>query len=155
NNPQEYELYKAARRSEWQQLKEQVLTKQIDSLNRRDKKAQRKNWRERSERYRMKKIMEGNAACIFAANQAINQPGLIEPHTPTHYPLSRISSGRNRMGRNRSKLVRTLKNVDADRYRSKYEKYKKRYQRLKLKTDKKEPSRRSRINRMIGKMRIS
>ncbi|KAL3277635.1 hypothetical protein HHI36_012976, partial [Cryptolaemus montrouzieri] len=87
----------------------------------------------------------------------IIKPGLIEPHTPTHHPLSRISSGRKRVRLDRSKLVRTLKkyHMKADRYRSKYEKYKKRYLRLKSKTDKNEPSPRTRINRMIGKMRIS
>ncbi|KAL3265509.1 hypothetical protein HHI36_009713 [Cryptolaemus montrouzieri] len=75
-------MHKAARRSKWQQLEEQGFTRQIDSLNRRDKKARRKNWRERSDQYRMKKkIEEGNAARILAANQAFNQPGLIESHT--------------------------------------------------------------------------
>ncbi|KAL3267678.1 hypothetical protein HHI36_024398 [Cryptolaemus montrouzieri] len=97
-------MHKAARRSKWQQLEEQGFTRQIDSLNRRDKKARRKNWRERSDQYRMKKkIEEGNAARILAANQAFNQPGLIESHTPTHHPSSRISSGRKRVRRDRSK----------------------------------------------------
>ncbi|KAL3282152.1 hypothetical protein HHI36_005347 [Cryptolaemus montrouzieri] len=71
-----------------------------------------------------------------------------------HYPEYQAEE---RVRRDRSKLVRTLKKcqMEADRYRSKYEKYKTRYQRLKLKTDKKKPSPRTRINRMIGKMRIS
>ncbi|KAL3284116.1 hypothetical protein HHI36_018284 [Cryptolaemus montrouzieri] len=88
---------------------------------------------------------------------AVNQPGLVEPLTPTHQPLSRISSGRKRVRQDTSKLVKTLKKcqMEEDRYRSEYEKYKERYERLKLKTDKKETSPRTRINRMIGKMRIS
>lgn len=131
NNPIKHEEVKAKDRARYKKQKEEGKIKLIGEMKSRDQRRVRKEWKKRSEKYRIKKKTEANINEFVERNTPPSSP---EPHVEMPQPRRsrQQDSGKKLARKNREKKNKQIKELQEklEKANSRVNKYKKRLSRL-------------------------